>query len=94
MYLVVIGWLYVAVMLAAAQATHSNSSLLSAIFTFFLFGLMPVALLLYLTKNWGKKSNTSPHVTEASAPSAAPDGAGHAPSGTEATGIAPVRKEP
>ena len=94
MYLVVIGWLYVAAMLSAAEATHSNGSILGAIFTFFLYGLAPVALLLYLTKNWGKKSNSPPHTAEPSAPSAAPDGTSHATGGTEATGIAAVRKEP
>lgn len=35
MYLVVIAWLYVAVMMSAAEATADNGSLLGAIVTFF-----------------------------------------------------------
>lgn len=48
MYLVVIGWMYIAVMMAIAEATHANGSVLGAIVTFFLYGLLPVALMVYL----------------------------------------------
>ncbi len=48
MYLVAIGWLYVALMMSVAEATHAQGTLLGAIVTFFLYGLGPVALVLYL----------------------------------------------
>ena len=48
MYLVAIAWLYIAVMMAAAEATHVNGSLLGAAITFLLYGLGPVALVLYV----------------------------------------------
>lgn len=48
LYLVVIGWLYVALMMAAAEAIAPNGSLLGAIFTFLLYGLGPVTLVVYL----------------------------------------------
>ena len=48
MYLVVIAWLYVAVMMSVAEATGTNGSLLGAIVTFFLYGLIPLALVVYL----------------------------------------------
>lgn len=48
MYLVVIGWLYVAVMMSVAEATNTNGTFLGAIVTFFLYGFMPVALVIYL----------------------------------------------
>jgi len=48
MYLVVIAWLYVALMMSAAEATAPNGSILGAIVTFFLYGLMPIALVIYL----------------------------------------------
>jgi len=48
MYLVAIAWLYVALMMAVAEAVHSQGSVLGAVFTFLLYGLGPVALMMYL----------------------------------------------
>ncbi|MEJ8858254.1 hypothetical protein WKW79_27045 [Variovorax robiniae] len=47
-HLIVIGWLYVAVMMAVAEATNTNGTLLGAIVTFLMYGLGPVALVVYL----------------------------------------------
>ena len=44
MYIVPIAWLYVALMMAVAEATNSNGSVLGAVITFLLYGLTPVAL--------------------------------------------------
>ena len=43
MYLVIIAWLYVAVMMAAAEAMHSQGSVLGAFVTFLIYGLIPMA---------------------------------------------------
>ncbi len=48
MYLVAIAWLYVAVMMAVAEATHSQGSLLGAFITLMLYGVLPLALVLYV----------------------------------------------
>jgi membrane protein implicated in regulation of membrane protease activity len=48
MYLVAIGWLYVAVMMAIAEATHSQGSVLGAVITLVLYGVLPLALVMYL----------------------------------------------
>ncbi len=48
MHLVVIAWLYVAVMMAVAEATSPTGTVLGAVFTFLLYGLAPVALVVYL----------------------------------------------
>ena len=48
MYLVAIAWIYVVLMMAVAEATHSSGTVLGAIFTFLLYGVMPLALVLYL----------------------------------------------
>ncbi|MFW9622385.1 MAG: hypothetical protein ACMV16_09590, partial [Macromonas sp.] len=48
MYLIVIGWLYVAVMMAVAEALHSSGGILSAIVTLFLYGFVPAGLVIYL----------------------------------------------
>lgn len=55
MYLVAIGWLYVAFMMAAVEATAPQGSLLGAAFTFLMYGLAPVALLLYILGTPGRK---------------------------------------
>lgn len=48
MYLVAIGWLYVALMMAVAEANHSNGTVLGGIVTFLLYGLLPTALVMYV----------------------------------------------
>ena len=48
MYLIVIAWLYVTVMMAVAEATVPNGSLLGAVITFVLYGLLPCAILIYI----------------------------------------------
>ena len=47
MYIVPLAWLYVALMMAVAEATSSQGSLLGAFFTFVFYGLMPIGLVLY-----------------------------------------------
>lgn len=48
MYLVAIAWLYVALMMAVAEAHHPNGTVLGAIVTFLFYGLLPTALVMYL----------------------------------------------
>lgn len=48
MYLLVIAWMYVVLMMSVAEATSSNGTLLGALVTFVLYGLLPVALVVYL----------------------------------------------
>ena len=50
MYILPIAWLYVAIMMAVAEANHSNGTVLGAIITFLLYGLLPVALAVYLMR--------------------------------------------
>lgn len=48
MYIVPIAWLYVALMMAVAEASHSNGTILGAIITFVLYGLAPIGLVMYV----------------------------------------------
>lgn len=48
MYLVVIAWIYVVLMMSVAEATNSTGTVLGAIITFVLYGLLPVGLVVYL----------------------------------------------
>ncbi|KAF1043352.1 hypothetical protein [Xylophilus sp.] len=48
MYLVTIAWIYVALMAAIAEAASSNGTVLGAVFTFLLYGVLPLSIVLYL----------------------------------------------
>ena len=47
MHLVVIAWLYVVLMMAVAEATNTTGTVMGAIVTFVLYGLLPVGLIMY-----------------------------------------------
>ena len=55
MYIVPIAWLYVAFMMAVAEATSTQGTVLGAFFTFVLYGLMPIGLLLYFMGTPGRR---------------------------------------
>lgn len=87
MYLVLIAWLYVTVMMAVAEATSAQGTLLGAGITFVLYGLLPIAIVGYILG--------TPAREQALAASAAdPDAGSHAPAGAQDGAVAPVRKEP
>ena len=48
MWIVAIAWMYVAVMMALAEATSTQGSILGAVITFLMYGVGPLALVLYL----------------------------------------------
>ena len=71
MYLIVIGWLYVAVMMAVAEALHSGGSVLGAIVTLFLYGFVPVGLVIYLMGTPLRRKERQQQATQAPGPGAA-----------------------
>ena len=48
MYLIVIAWIYVVLMMAVAEATNTTGTVMGGIITFFLYGVGPAGLLVYL----------------------------------------------
>jgi hypothetical protein len=98
MYLIVIAWIYVVLMMSIAEATNSNGTLLGALVTFVLYGLGPVALVVYLmgaparskaikkraAQELAQQTATEQPGSETTAPSYAPDAGGHAAGGAEA----------
>lgn len=48
MYLIVIAWTYVTLMMAVAEATSPQGTILGAIITFVLYGLLPMGILVYI----------------------------------------------
>lgn len=99
MYLVVIAWMYVVLMMAVAEATNANGTVLGAIVTFFLYGLMPLALVIYLMGTPQRRRRIKAREAEEQAAamrtgSAQPDTGGHSTGAAEDPGVAPVGKEP
>jgi hypothetical protein len=107
MYLVVIAWLYVTLMMAVAEANSANGSLLGAIITFVLYGLLPVSLVVYLLATPLRRKALQKARDAASAPQDAqetlhelvsplpldPDAGGEPPAAPTGSGVAPMRKE-
>ena len=86
--IVVVGWAYVVVMMALAEATGAHGSLLGAFVTLMLYGVLPLSLVLYIggaRLRWRARKR-------AAEPSADLDpGRGSEPAGDA---VAPVREEP
>jgi len=106
MYLIPIAWLYVAIMMALAEATNPQGTLLGAYFTLLLYGLLPLGILMYVLggparKRAKKESEAQAQAqaqsqaqTHAHSPSAAqPNEGAEAATGAETSGIAPVREK-
>jgi hypothetical protein len=55
MYIVPLVWFYVAFMMAVAEATSPIGTLLGAIITFVLYGLLPVGLIVYFMGSPARK---------------------------------------
>jgi hypothetical protein len=108
MYLVAIAWIYVTLMMAVAEATNPQGTVIGAIVTFFLYGLGPMALVVYLmgtplrrkairkreAAEHAARMNGSESEISGAEPAAAP--MSDAPDGggkAPADAVAPVRKE-
>jgi len=48
LYIVAIGWMFVVVLMSVVEATAPNGTVLGAFFTFLLYGVVPLGLVLYL----------------------------------------------
>lgn len=89
MYLVGIAWMYVVVMMAVAEATSGQGTLLGAFFTLLLYGVLPLSILLYIMGT-GRRRKHRRQLDARAESSAQADGSHHAAAETGT----PVRKEP
>lgn len=108
MYLIPIAWLYVALMMAVAEATNTTGTVLGASITFVLYGLAPVTLVVYfMGAPARRRAIKTREAAELTAWRAAQPPSGAAREETEtgsdqpdagghapADPVAPVRKEP
>jgi hypothetical protein len=95
MYLIAIAWGYVVLMMTVAEATSASGSVLGAMITLLLYGLLPLSLLTYIMGTPGRKRRRQAAEIAARLPAAGvassltPDG-GSQPAGA---GVAAKGKE-
>ena len=105
MYLVLIAWFYITLLMALAEATSPTGTVLGALVTFALYGLLPMGIMAYILGTPARKralraqalaEQASEHASGDAVPPAStqPDAGSHAPAGAEGSAVAPVRKEP
>jgi len=101
MHIVVIAWLYVALMMAVAEGTNTTGTVIGAVFTFLLYGVAPVALVVYLMNAPArrKRIRQMEQAQQDAARAIASPGAGGSTVQPDASGesstdtVAPMRKE-
>ena len=93
MYLVLIAWFYVALMMAVAEATSPVGSVRGAVFTFLLYGALPMVVVGYIM---GTPARKRARLKREAAENSSADSTLSPDASRESTGdaIAPVRKEP
>lgn len=98
MHLVALGWIYVVMMMAVAEALSSQGTVLGAVITFVMYGVLPLAVVLYILATPARKrliaeaearEAAAQALATAATSSGTPDGGDH-PAGDA---VAPVRKE-
>ena len=102
MYLVVIGWMYVVLMMSVAEASNTTGSLLGAIVTFFLYGILPVTIVVYLMRSPARRkalkareaAEDAARAQAAATASGQPDAGGEPSAAAAPDSVAAVRKEP
>lgn len=78
MWIVAIAWIYVALMMALAEATSSQGSVLGAVITFVFYGVAPTALVMYVLRTPDRRRARRQAEAQAAAASAQPDASGQA----------------
>ena len=95
MQIVAIGWAYVVLMMVLAEALGPGGSVLGAIVTLLLYGVLPLSIVLYVGGARGRAR--ARHLAEARARGVVADSGDVDPGrGGQAAGdaVAPVREEP
>jgi len=95
MHLVAMAWMYVVLMMALVEALSSQGTLLGAFFTLLLYGVLPLAIVMYLLGTplrWRARraaEQAALAARQAAASAVQPDQGGHA----ARDAVAPERKE-
>lgn len=106
--LIVIGWIYVVLMVAVAQAASGPGHMLGAVLTFVFYGLLPAALLAYIMRTGMRRRKrhqqeqvhapmprhpSGANDEAAPEPSDQPNANRHAPGAAQDAGISAVREK-
>lgn len=95
MYLIVIAWLYVTLLMGLAEAFSTQGTVLGAIITFLFYGVLPMALVVYVMGTPLRRKERLRQATQETELSARePDASGHTTGLPEGGTVAPMRKEP
>jgi hypothetical protein len=86
MWIVALAWTYVVVMMAVAEALAPNGTVLGAVFTLLLYGVLPLGIVLYVMATPARRA-----ARKRAAASAQPDGGSH-PAAEAA--VPPEREKP
>jgi mannose/fructose/N-acetylgalactosamine-specific phosphotransferase system component IID len=72
MYIVPIAWMFVVVLMTIAEATSTQGTVLGAFFTFLLYGLLPLSIVMYVLGTPGRRrARRAAEAAEAAADAAA-----------------------
>jgi hypothetical protein len=95
MYLIVIAWLYVTLLMGLTEAFSTQGTVLGAIITFLLYGVLPVSLVVYVMGTpLRRKERLRKAAQERETSRLEPDTSGHATGLPQSGAVSPVRKEP
>lgn len=84
MYLVAIAWMFVVVLMAVTEATSPIGSVLGGLVTLLLYGVLPLAIVLYVMATPARRRAAARRASALD-----PDGGGHA----AGDAVAPEREE-
>lgn len=93
MHIVPIAWMFVVILMSVAEATSTQGTLLGAFFTLVLYGLIPLAIVMYLLgtpTRWRARRRAEAAERPADSARGDADGSGHA----SRAGQAPEGEEP
>jgi hypothetical protein len=78
-HVVAIAWIYVVLMMAAAEAAATDGTLLGALFIVLFYGALPLSIVLYLMGARGRRIRLAlaRRASPAPGPALDPDGGGH-----------------
>ena len=94
MHIVAVAWIFVVLLMAAAEASSTQGTLLGALFTLLLYGALPLSIVLYVMGTPARRrarlaaEAQAAERSGASAPDS--DGSSHAPG----VAVAPEREKP
>ncbi len=93
MHIVAIAWMFVVLLMTVAEATSTQGTVLGAVITLVLYGLIPLAIVMYLLgtpARWRARRRAEASERPVDSARGDPDGAGH----PTRAGFTPEGEEP